>query len=74
LNDKNVSAAHIFENLKINFAITEASQAGLAQGHFQMAADALRQRQIRGPRENFESVVVHDTRAPGAQNWAREIA
>ncbi len=67
LNDKNVSPAHVFEDLKINLAVTEASEAGFAQRHFEMRADALRQRQVRSPREDFETVVVHDTRAPSVQ-------
>src|SRR5580700_1619938 len=67
LNHEDVGAAHVFEDLKINLAIAEASQAGLTQRYIQMRADALCQRQIRGPREDFKPVVVHDTRAPTAQ-------
>jgi hypothetical protein len=66
LNDEDVGAPHVFENLKIDLAVAEAPEFRLAEGHFQMAANALRQRQIRGPRENFESVVVHDACAPAA--------
>src|SRR5579859_1059009 len=73
LNDEHIRAAHVFENLEINLAVAEASQPGLAKRHFQMAANALRQRQIRVPRENFKSVVVHDTRAPSARSWAGMI-
>src|SRR5271167_3593503 len=70
LDDKNIGAADVFENLEINFTIAKAPELGLAQRHFQMATDAFCQRKIRGPRENFESVVVHDTRAPSAQFWS----
>src|SRR5277367_2215373 len=64
LHDEHVGAAHVFENLKINFTIAKASEFCFSQRDFQMATDALCQGQIRGPRENFKTVVVHETRAP----------
>jgi hypothetical protein len=39
LNDKNVSATHIFQNLKIYFAIAETAQHGFAQRNVQVLAD-----------------------------------
>ena len=64
LHDEYVRAAHILQNLKINFTVAESPEERFAQRHVQVAADALRQKRIRGPRENLESVVVHDARAP----------
>src|SRR2546423_3269048 len=64
LHDENVRAANVFENLKINLAVAESPEQRFAQRHIQVAADALRQYRIRGPRENLKSVVVHDARAP----------
>src|SRR5437660_12735065 len=64
LHDKNVRAANVFQNLKINFAVAEAPQQRLAQRHIQFLANTLRQYWICGPRENLKSVVVHDARAP----------
>jgi hypothetical protein len=42
LHDENVRAAHIFQHLKINFAIAELAELGLAQFHIQVAANVLR--------------------------------
>src|SRR5690349_3290419 len=64
LDDENISAAHVLENLKINLAIAEAAQLGFTQRHLQMLADAFCQRQIGGARENFKAVVVHEALAP----------
>ncbi len=60
LNDKNVSAAHIFQNLKIYFAIAEAAQHGPAQRNVQVFADSFCQHRVRSPRKNFKALVVHE--------------
>ena len=57
LHDKHVRAAHIFQNLKINFAVAELAKLGFSQLHAQMAADILRQPGIRATAENLEFVV-----------------
>ena len=61
LHHKHIRAAHVLENLKINLAVAEAPEQRLAQWHVQMLADLFRQHRIRGPTENFESFVVHDS-------------
>ena len=58
LHDKNIGAAHIFENLKINFTVAKAVKLGFAERHLQMLANALRKREVRSAREDFKAVVV----------------
>src|SRR5258708_12771694 len=58
LNDKYVRAAHIFQNLKIYFAIAEPAKHGLAQRNVQMLADGVRQHRVRSSGKNFEALVV----------------
>ena len=60
LDNENVRAAHIFQNLKINFAIAEAAQHGFAQRHVEMPADGFGQHGVRRTRKNFETLVVHE--------------
>src|SRR5882724_6886283 len=58
LNDKYVRATHIFQNLKIYFAITEAAEHRFAQRHVQMLTDGVRQHRVRSSGKNFEALVV----------------
>src|SRR5277367_3377308 len=67
LHHKNVRAPHILQNLKVDFAVAEASQLGLADLHIQMLADTRSQRRIGRAREYFEPVVVQDALAPGSR-------
>ncbi len=60
LDDKNIGAANVFENLKINFTITETTEIGFTERNLQMLANALCKREIRGARENFKAVVVQE--------------
>ncbi len=60
LNDKNIGAAHIFQNLKIYFAIAEAAQHGFAQRNVQMLADGFCQHRVCGSRKNFKTLVFHE--------------
>ena len=57
LNHKNIHAAHVLQQLKINFAIGKPLQLGLAQRHSDKLADLLAQRAIRRPAENLEALV-----------------
>jgi hypothetical protein len=59
LNDENIRATDIFEDLEVNFAVAETAEQGLAEGHFEVPADGLGQRGVGGPREDFETLVVH---------------
>jgi hypothetical protein len=65
LHNENIVAAHIFENLKINFSITKAVELGFAQRNIQMLADALGKRQIGCSRKNLKAIVVQVALAPG---------
>ena len=60
LDDKNIGAANVFENLKINLAVAEAAQLGFTQRDLQVLADAFREREVRRARENFKAVVVQE--------------
>ena len=64
LHHKNVRASHIFQNLKMYFAVAEAAQARLPDRYIQMLANAVRQRGVGGTRKNFEPVVVQNAIAP----------
>src|ERR1700733_7312536 len=64
LDDKDVGAAHVLENLQINLAIAEAFEPHLAEPGAQVLADALRQGAIRCARKDFEAIVVHSSVAP----------
>ena len=57
LHDKHVRAAHIFQNLKIHFAVAEFAELGLAELHAQVAANVLRQARVRAAAKNFELIV-----------------
>jgi hypothetical protein len=58
LYHEDISAAHVFQNLKINFAIAEAPEHSFAQRHIQIPADSFGKHWIRGTREYFETLVV----------------
>ena len=58
LDDKNIGATDILENLKINLSIAKTVEPGLAKRHFQMLANALCKRDVRRAREDFKAVVV----------------
>jgi hypothetical protein len=60
LHDKNIRATHIFQNLKINFAVAKAAEHGLAQRHVQVLADSLCEHGIGSSRKNFKTLVVHE--------------
>jgi len=82
LHDENIRAANVFENLEINFAITESAEQRFPQRNVQMTADALRQHWVCGPRKNLEAVFVHFAFAPQLfrtlkwpkRNWGRAKA
>ncbi len=57
LHDEDVRAPHIFQNLKIHFAVAEFAELGLAQLYAQVAANIFRQARVRAAAENFEFVV-----------------
>jgi len=60
LNDKNIGAAHIFQNLKIYLAIAEAAQHGFAQRNVQMLADGFCQHRVCSSRKDLKTLVVHE--------------
>src|SRR4029077_8561897 len=60
LDNKNIGAANVLENLKINLAVAEAAQLGFAKRDLQVLADAFREREVRRARENFKAVVVQE--------------
>jgi hypothetical protein len=64
LHYKNICAAHILENLKVNLAVAEAAQQRLAEVHVEIPANALGQHRIRSARKNLESLVVHEELSP----------
>jgi hypothetical protein len=49
LHDEHIRTANVFQNLKIYFAVTEASEQRFTERHIQVLADAFRQNRIRGP-------------------------
>ena len=51
LHDKNVRAAHIFQNLKIHFAVAEFAELGLAQLGAKVPANIFRQTRVRAAAE-----------------------
>jgi hypothetical protein len=59
LDNENIRATDIFEDLKINLAIAEAAEQGFAEGHVEVPANGFRQRGVGGPGEDFETLVVH---------------
>jgi len=61
LHHEYIRAPHILQNLKINLAIAEPAEIRFAKRHIQMPANVLREREIRGPGENFETLILHET-------------
>jgi len=64
LDNEYVGAAHILENLQINFAVAEAPELHLAKLGAQVLTNTVRQRRIRRARKNLEAIVVHSSVAP----------
>src|SRR5579863_5461950 len=60
LHNEDISAAHIFQNLKIDFAIAETAEHGFAQRNVEMLADGFCQHRVRSTRKNFKALVVHE--------------
>src|ERR1700719_4067380 len=61
LHDKNVRAAHVFQNLKINFAVTELAELGFTRFGAQVAANILGQARVGAATENFKLVVGQES-------------
>jgi hypothetical protein len=57
LHDKDVRAAHVFQNLKINFAVAELAEFGFTRLGAQVTANIGCQTRIRASAENFEFIV-----------------
>src|SRR5207244_10648748 len=64
LNEKNIRTANILEQLKLNLAIGESLQPGLAQRHTDELADLLGQRPVGGTAKNLEALWLGNP--PGA--------
>src|ERR1700704_3786607 len=61
LHDENVRAAHVLQNLKINFAVAELAEPGVPRFGAQVAADILGQARVRAATENFKLVVDQES-------------
>ena len=57
LNDKNIRAADVFENLETRFAVAELTAFGAAARHAQVMADGLAKCGVSTAAENLELVV-----------------
>src|SRR5208282_3815527 len=73
LDDEYVCPAHVFQNLKINLAVAEASQRALPQRHVEVARDLLRQRAVGHPRKQLELLVDQEFPLRTLENalWGR---
>src|SRR5208282_5959046 len=60
LDDEYVCPAHVFQNLKINLAVAEASQRALPQRDVEVPRDFLRQRAVGHPRKQLELLVYQE--------------
>src|ERR1700734_3604316 len=61
LHDKDVRTADVLEQLKMNLAVGESLQPGLAQRHTDELADLLAQRTIGGSAKNLDALVFAET-------------
>jgi hypothetical protein len=59
LDNENIRATDIFEDLEVNLTVAKTAEQRLAEGHFEVRTNSLSQRGVGGPRENFETLVVH---------------
>jgi len=57
LDDEDIRAAHVFQNLEINFAVAEFSELGFAAFHAQVAADIVGQATVGASAKDLKLVV-----------------
>jgi hypothetical protein len=57
LNDKYICPANVFQNLKIDFAVTEATEVRAANRDSQIAANAARELRVTASGKNLELLV-----------------
>src|SRR6185312_13654642 len=58
LHQKDVRSANVFEQLKMNLAVGESLQPGLAQRHTDELADLLAQLRVGGSAENLDALAL----------------
>ncbi len=71
LQHEHVRAAHIFQQLKMNFAIRKVQQLGLSHWHTKKGAHLFAQWLVRRSAENFEPLIVGQPRRPLALRCRR---
>ena len=64
LHDKDVDAAHVLEQLEVDFAIGKALQLGLADRNADVAADLFSQRPVGRAAEKLEALVLAEIAGP----------
>ena len=64
LHHKHIYAAHIFEQLEVNFAIREPLQLGVAHLDSDVLADLLSQRAVGRPAEELETAILAQVAGP----------
>src|SRR5439155_1233995 len=69
LDHEHIAAAHVLGDLDLHLAVAETPDLGLAERHVDVAADRLRQRAVRAPREYLDLVLHRPIRVIPA-SWA----
>src|ERR1035441_4156373 len=64
LDDKNIDAAHVLQQLKVNFAVGKALHLGFAHLNPNVSGDLLGQRPVGRAAEKFEPFVLAQVAAP----------
>ena len=62
LDEEDVGAADVFEQLEVDFAVREALELGFAERHAEELADLFRERAVGGAGEDLEALVFGELR------------